>query len=77
MRRTVRVLAGRYVVQAIGGRWLHRAWVPRADAAVDLVHAVSMLGLAGLVPRHRRLALLSAGLATGLAAADLGGRRTP
>jgi hypothetical protein len=77
VRRTVRVLGGRYVVQALGGRRLHRAWVPEADAAVDLVHAASMLGLARLAPRHRRLALLSAVLATAFAAADLAAGRTP
>lgn len=77
VRRTVRVLGGRYVVQALGGRWLHPAWLPEADAAVDLVHAASMLRLARLAPRHRRLALLSAVLATGFAAADLAARRAP
>ena len=71
VRRTVRVLGARYVVQSVGGRWLHRAWVPEADAAIDVVHALTMLGLAVLVPRHRRLALVSAALATGFAAADL------
>lgn len=71
VRRTVRVLGVRYVVQSLGGRRLHRAWVPEADAAVDLVHAASMLGLARLAPRHRRLALVSAALATAFAVVDL------
>ena len=66
VRRTVRVLGVRYVVQAVGGRWLHRAWVPEVDAAVDVVHALSMLGLAGLAPRHRRLALVSAAAGHGV-----------
>jgi len=71
MRRTVRVLGARYVLQSVGGRWLHRAWVPEADAAVDVIHALSMIGLAVLLPRHRRLALVSAAMATTFAVADL------
>ena len=71
VRRTVRVLGARYVVQSVAGRWLHRAWVPEADATVDAIHAVSMLGLAVLAPRHRRLALVSAALASTFAVADL------
>ena len=65
VRRTVRILGVRYVVQSLGGRWLHQSWVPQADAAVDLVHAASMLRLARALPRHRRLALVSATLAVG------------
>ena len=71
VRRVVRVLGARYVVQSLGGRWVHRAWVPEADAAVDVVHALSMLGLARLAPPHRRLALVSAATATAFAVADL------
>jgi len=71
VRRTVRVLGARYVVQSVGGPWLHRSWVPEADAAVDVIHAASMLGLAGLAPRHRRLALASAATATAFALADV------
>jgi hypothetical protein len=33
---------------------------------IDAVHALSMLGLAAVAPRHRRAALASAGLAAGL-----------
>jgi hypothetical protein len=70
-RPVVRVLGARYVVQALGGEWVHRAWVPAVDAGVDLVHAASMLGVAAVSPRHRRAALASAALATGFAVADL------
>jgi len=70
VRLVVRVLGARYVVQSLGGRWLHRAWVPEADAAVDLVHAASMVALAAVAPRHRRLALASAAAATAFAVAD-------
>ena len=67
----VRVLGARYVVQAVGGPWLHRRWVPGADAAVDVVHAISMLGLAAIAPTHRRVALVSAAMASAFAVADL------
>jgi hypothetical protein len=71
VRRVVQVLGARYVVQALGGQWLHRSWVPTADAAVDLVHAASMVGVARILPQHRRLALLSAAAAVAFAGADL------
>ena len=71
VRRTVRVLGARYVAQSVGGSWLHPRWLPQAGAAVDLVHAASMVAVAGIAPHYRRLALLSAGLATTLAVADL------
>jgi hypothetical protein len=67
----VRVLGARYLVQSVGGPWLHRSWVPEADAVVDAVHAASMLGLAAVAPGHRRVALVSAALASGFAVADL------
>lgn len=75
VRRTVRVLGARYLVQAIAGSRLHGSWVPEADAGVDLVHAASMLAVAGALPRHRQLALASAATAVGFAAADLVARR--
>ncbi len=74
VRRTVQVLGGRYVAQSAAGLWLRHPWVRDADAAVELVHAATMLGLAALAPDHRRLALLSAGAAVGFAVADLEGR---
>ena len=70
-RAVVRILGARYLVQSAGGSWLHERWVPEADAAVDAIHATTMLGLAALVPGHRRAALVSAALATGFAVADL------
>jgi len=65
----------RYLVQSVGGYVVDRPWVPAVDAAVDLVHAASMLGLAVLAPANRMPALLSAGAATTFAVADLGGDR--
>ncbi|NYD40522.1 hypothetical protein [Nocardioides panaciterrulae] len=70
-RAVVRILGARYLVQGAGGPWLHRRWVPEADAAVDAIHAASMLGLAAVAPGHRRAALVSAALASGFAVADL------
>lgn len=71
-RRVTRILGARYVVQSTAGVVVADRWVPAADAAVDVVHAVTMLGFARLFPDHRRLALTSGVVATGFAAADLG-----
>jgi hypothetical protein len=70
-RRATRVLGARYVVQSTAGVWLDERWVPEVDAAVDLVHAASMVGCATWLPRHRRLALSSGALALAFAVADL------
>lgn len=68
---TVRILGGRYIVQSAGRIIVRHAWDRDADAAVDLLHAATMLALAAVVPSHRRPALLSAVTATGFATADL------
>src|SRR3954451_22761217 len=60
VRRTVRVLGLRYLVQSIGGSLVHQPWVRAADAGTDVAHAVSMLAVARALPQHRRLAALSA-----------------
>jgi hypothetical protein len=70
-RATVRILGARYVAQSGAGLAWGRPWVREADAAVDLVHALTMVALAASAPTHRRLALLSAATAMGFAAADL------
>jgi hypothetical protein len=78
-----RVLGARYVAQSVVGVGLNRAWgrpydtdgrrrwLGQADAAVDLVHALSMAGLSVVSPRHRRVAAVSAVTALGFAALDL------
>ena len=71
VRTTIRILGARYVVQSAAGFVLVRPWVRDADAAIDLIHAATMLAMAALAPAHRRLALLSAATATAFAAADL------
>ena len=71
VRRVVRVLGARYLIQAVGGSALHRGWVPALDAGVDVVHAMSMTGVALWTPKHRRLAYFSAIAALCFAAADL------
>ena len=68
---TVRVLGARYLVQSGAGLAFGRPWVRDADAAIDLVHAVSMVALAAVAPTYRRIALLSAATALGFAAADM------
>jgi hypothetical protein len=66
-----RILGARYVVQSAAGVGLRQRPLPVLDGAVDLAHAASMLGAAKLFPGHRRLALTSAAVALGFAAADL------
>ena len=72
---TARVLGTRHVIQAAltagAGTGLPGAGRPGASAAVDLVHASSMAGLAAASPRLRRTALTDALLETALAAAGL------
>ncbi|MCK9825021.1 hypothetical protein NOCD_16175 [Nocardioides cavernae] len=70
-RRVTRILGGRYVLQSVAGLAPSRTWVPEVDAAIDLVHAVSTVGLARSFPDHRRLALASGAVALVFAVADL------
>ena len=70
-RRVTRILGGRYVVQSAGGLLVHERWVPELDGAVDLVHALSMVGFAVAFPGHRRLSVTSGLAALVFAAADL------
>ena len=63
----VRVLGARDVVQA-GAQTVAPTLAPRVGVAVDAVHALSMLALAVVVPRHRRAAACSALVAAGFAA---------
>jgi hypothetical protein len=71
MRRAVRILGGRYLVQSGAGLLDRRPWLPEVDGLIDLTHAASMIAAATLWPQHRHLALLSAATATGFAALDL------
>ena len=70
-RGFTRILGGRYVVQSSAGLLEQRPWVPEVDATVDVVHALTMLGLAAVSPRHRRVALVSAAAAVAFAVLDL------
>ena len=70
-RGFTRILGARYVVQSAFGLADRRRWVPATDAAIDLVHALTMVGLAGVSARHRRVALVSAGAAVVFAVLDL------
>jgi hypothetical protein len=70
-RRATQLLGARYVVQSASGLLLRRrpqAWL---DGAVDVVHAVSMLGVAKAFPGHRRLALTSGAVGLCFGVADL------
>lgn len=69
VERMTRVLGARHLAEAvilIARRGTRPP--PRWPIAVDAVHALSMLALAAMVPRHRRAALSSAGIAGGLVA---------
>ena len=70
-RGFTRILGARYVVQSSFGLLEQRPWVPEVDAAIDVVHAATMVGLAGVSPRHRRVALASAAAAVAFAFLDL------
>jgi hypothetical protein len=69
-----RALGVRYVVQAGAGTVAGDPWAPPLDAAVDLVHAATMVVLAVASPAHRRLAVASAAAALLFAAGDLSDR---
>ena len=64
-----RVLGSRYLVQAIVSQAVPTARVLILGAAVDLLHAASMLALAGVSRRRQSAALAEAVAALGFAAA--------
>lgn len=73
VRLVARVLGTRLVLQA--GLDVARGRRTRTlDLAVELTHAASMLPAAVLWPQHRRAALASAAIATGIALLDVSGR---
>jgi hypothetical protein len=69
-RGIVRLLGARRVAQAAVGLAVPRREVWLAGAAVDALHALSMLAAAARWPGYRRAALLSAGTAAMAAAAQ-------
>lgn len=75
LRVLTRALGVRYAVQGLAGVVARRPWTPAADAAVDLLHAASMVLVVAADRRYRRPAAVSALVATALAAADLRTRR--
>ena len=70
LRTTVRILGARHIVQALL-TVASRGRLHRVGGVVDLVHAASMLGLAAVDARRRRVAIVSAAIATLFAAAEL------
>lgn len=68
-----RVLGARHLLQAMGTAWAEAAGLPPvpvllAGAAVDTLHAASMLGFAAISRPLRHVALADAVLETGLGA---------
>jgi hypothetical protein len=63
-----RLLGARHVAEAVVLAWRRRPtrWA-YAIASIDGLHALSMLGLAAVDRRHRRIALTSAAIASCLA----------
>ena len=73
VRWTIRVLGARHLGQAVLTTLTPEARSRtghRLGAAVDVLHGLSMLGLAGVAPSLRRPALSSAALAGTLATAE-------
>jgi hypothetical protein len=69
-RAVVRILGARYLAQAAMISSAPRTpLAPVIGAAVDVMHALSMVALAAVDRRRRRLALADAGAATAFAAA--------
>lgn len=56
-RRVLRVLGARHLVQAVASRFLPRGLAAGGGAAVDGLHALTALVLAGVDARRRRSAL--------------------
>lgn len=71
VRTITRALGVRYVAQGALVMAVAKPRVLRVGAAIEGLHASSMYALAGIDRTHRRLALASAVLASGLTAADL------
>ena len=72
----VRVLGGRRLLQEVLLLVRPSPGVLLGAAAVDMLHAASMLGAVRLWPHYRRPALTSAGVSFGSAAATLLARRS-
>lgn len=70
-KRILRVLGIRHVIQAAVSAAVPSAWVLRAGAGVDALHAATCVGLAVADPRWRRAATVSGVSATAFAAAGL------
>jgi hypothetical protein len=71
-RVVVRILGARNVIQSVVISLAPaRAYAPAIGAAVDALHAASMVALAAVDERRRRLALADAGVAAAFGAAGL------
>lgn len=75
IRIAARVLGARHVAQGILLRLLADRPAVALGAAADCLHCASMVAAAALSRRHRRVAMVSALLAGGLAAVELASAR--
>jgi hypothetical protein len=68
VRAVARLLGVRHLTQALVCGAVPTRWLIRAGTAADVLHAASMLALAGEDPWLQPAALTDAGIATGFAA---------
>jgi len=74
--RPARILGWRYVAQGAVGLFLAKsspARVSHTNAAIEVVHGASMIGLALVSARYRQLALVGGAIAATLVVTDLRG----
>jgi hypothetical protein len=74
VQTVARVLGARLVLQGLGDLVLGQR-LRKVDLAIECAHAASMLPVAARWPRHRRSALVSAAMATGIGLLDLASAR--
>lgn len=67
----IRILGARHLVQAAITLPDRTRWLRPLGGFVDLLHALSMLGVAIVAGAHRRAALCDAAVATAFAASEL------
>lgn len=60
----IRILGARQVVQMLATVCAHSTWVRRLSGGVDVLHALSMVGVALVSDKHRHAATADAAVAT-------------
>lgn len=60
----IRILGARQVVQMLATVYARSTWIRRLSGAVDLLHALSMVGVALVSDNHRHTAVADAAVAS-------------